>query len=106
MKKIILLLAFLSLSNCAGLTFLTRGVPLGFFYVDTHMNERATENAIRPEKTGEACARSILGIIVTGDASAAKAMEAKKITKVAIVDQKYSNILGILADYCIIVHGE
>ena len=57
-------------------------------------------------KKGEATYASILGIIATGDATLAAAMENGGITKVHHIDQQVTNILGILATYKIIVYGE
>ena len=57
-------------------------------------------------KTGEACASSILGIIATGDASVSAAMDAGKITQIHHVDHSIMNILGIYASTCTEVVGQ
>lgn len=96
------------LSGCAGLAFVNRrvaGSP-GDLYSDTSANEMVTENPIVPGKKGEACATNILGIITTGDASVQTAAQQAGITKVGSVDNKYTNILGLYAKYCVIVTGE
>jgi hypothetical protein len=58
------------------------------------------------EKKGEASYTSILGILVTGDASLKAAMESGSINKIHHIDQQITNILGIIATYKIIVYGE
>ncbi|MBI3183851.1 MAG: hypothetical protein HYZ28_17070 [Myxococcales bacterium] len=75
-------------------------------YSDTMANEAVTDNAISAAKKGEACAASILGIITTGDASVQQAAANAGITKIGVVDNKYSNILGLYAKYCVVVSGE
>jgi hypothetical protein len=57
-------------------------------------------------KQGEACAMSILGIIGLGDASIGAAKQAGGISKVASVDHKAFNILGIYGNVCTIVKGD
>ena len=57
-------------------------------------------------KTGEACASSILGIIGTGDASVSAAMEAGKLTAIHHVDHSNFAILGIYASTCTQVVGQ
>ncbi len=57
-------------------------------------------------KTGEACARSYLGVVAVGDASIEKAKANGSITKVATVDHETTNILYFYGSYCTIVTGE
>ncbi len=57
-------------------------------------------------KVGKATATSILGIIVTGDASLDAATRAAGVTKVHHVDMETTSILGIIATYTTIVYGE
>lgn len=57
-------------------------------------------------KQGKACARSILGMVATGDASIAAAKRAGGIREVASVDHHTTNILGIIGDFCTIVTGQ
>lgn len=112
MKKLMGLVAFAALasglSGCAGLAFMQRGIAGhgGELYADTQANEKVTDNPIAAGKRGEACAASILGIVTTGDASVASAAAAGGITRVATVDNKFSNILGLYAKYCVVVQGE
>ncbi len=57
-------------------------------------------------KTGKACASSILGIIATGDASIDTARRNGGITSISIVDEEMTNILGLYATHCTVVHGK
>jgi hypothetical protein len=106
MKKLVLLaVAMVSFSGCAGFAFSSRGTTMAAIYNDTKANEKVTENVLGT-KQGEACASSILGLVTTGDASVPEAAKKAGITKVASVDHSFSNILGIVATYCVIATGE
>jgi TRL-like protein family len=74
-------------------------------YSDVQFNEKATDNALGG-KRGESCTSDILGIIASGDASAATAAKQAGITKIASVDATASNILFFYGTYCIVVTGE
>lgn len=78
---------------------------MGTLYLDATAGEAATSNS-GASKSGEACASSILGLVGTGDASIDAAAKNAGITRIAYVDGKSTNILGIYATYCTIVHGE
>lgn len=97
--------AVLNLTGCAGFAFMSRQTATGAIYADTKANEKVTDNAIG-SKNGEACATSILGLVTTGDASVASAAKAGGITKVSTVDHKFTNIVGVIATYCVQVTGE
>jgi D-arabinose 5-phosphate isomerase GutQ len=59
------------------------------------------------KKIGEASVTSILGLIITGDASLKTAMEKGGITKIHHIDQNVTGFLGILyTTYTIKVYGE
>jgi hypothetical protein len=96
----------LLLSGCAaGFAFSAHGTPLGALYAEAASNEQVSDNAIGT-KTGEACAKSILGLITLGDASVATAARAAGIAKISVIDHNVTNILGVYATYCVVVHGE
>jgi hypothetical protein len=57
-------------------------------------------------KQGQACARSYLGLIATGDASIEAAKRAGGITEVSVVDHHTTNVLGIVGDFCTVVKGK
>jgi len=90
-------------AGCAGYAFDSRG--RGLIYSSAQANEMVTQNVVATKK-GQACASSILGWITTGDASVATAAKSGGITKVAVVDQATTNILGLYATYCVNVTGE
>lgn len=95
------------MNNCfAGASFALKNVPFGLIYVDSETNEFVTQNEIGIDREGKACAISYMGWIVTGDASVKTAMKKSEISKIAVIDQKYKNILQAFAEYCIIVKGE
>ena len=67
----------------------------------------STEGAIDiGSKTGEATAKTILGLVATGDCSIATAAKNGKLTTINHVDYKYKNILGIVQETTVIVYGE
>ncbi|MCG3175022.1 MAG: hypothetical protein GMKNLPBB_03356 [Myxococcota bacterium] len=108
LKKIGLLATCLSLfglASCAGFAFNSRGVTNAGIFNSTSANERVTENAIG-SKTGEGCAMSILGIVTLGDASVREAAKKGGISKVGTVDHNHMNILGVYANYCVVVSGD
>jgi len=57
-------------------------------------------------KIGMAKCESILGLVATGDASVQAAMKNGQITKVHHVDYKARCILGVYAEYTVLVYGE
>jgi hypothetical protein len=77
----------------------------GALYSDVRFNEESNEATVGA-KQGESCATGILGLVATGDASAATAARQAGITRIATVDGKNSNILGIVTKYCVVVTGE
>ena len=110
MKHFIMALAVLgfgvSLNACAAGTVIKgKSQGGGSIYSDVQFNERTGDNALGG-KRGESCASNILGIIATGDASAASAAKQAGITKIASVDGTASSILGVYGTYCVVVTGE
>ncbi len=91
-----------SISACA----VGMGGPVtGLIYKNSAGPYQATTNNIG-SKRGEATAQSILGLIGVGDASIEKAAKNGGIQKIATVDQKSTNFLGIFATSTTIVTGE
>jgi hypothetical protein len=112
MKRLVLTTVLAALcvtmmTGCGGLMAITGG---GFLYQDTKapMDQVSyfgpSSNSMA--KKGEASYTSILGILVTGDASLKEAMERGGITKIHHIDQQVTNYLGLIATYKIIVYGE
>jgi len=99
------LVAAFVLPGCAGMMFGAHGTNMGMLYADTRANEKVTDNAVG-KKSGEACSTSILGWVTTGDSSVPTAARAGGITKVASVDNRFTNILGVWAEYCAVVTGD
>lgn len=105
-KFILTSLAAVSLFATSGCAAMSNRAPVtGFLYSDVAAGENISSNAGTTKK-GEACAASILGLIGTGDASINTAAKEGGIAKVAYVDGKSTNILGLYAKYCTIVYGE
>lgn len=76
----------------------------GVIYADVKGPIAATSTA--GTKRGQACARSILGMVATGDASIEAAKRAGKIEEVASVDHHTTNLLGIIGEFCTVVTGK
>jgi hypothetical protein len=56
-------------------------------------------------REGRACAKTILGLVGTGDASIDTAKKAGGIQEVSSVDYHSTSTLGIIGEFCTIVHG-
>lgn len=91
----------LALSGCA----MVQGPVMGAWYTDVKGPITATGQPSKGDRSGEACATSILGLIATGDASIETARKNAGVTKVTAVDMTGSSILGIYAKYCTVVYG-
>lgn len=105
MKKpyflVTLLVGTLLLTGCAQV----RTPVTGMLYTDVKAPVAVTGNS-GSTKVGTAEARSILGLVATGDASVETAAKAAGITKVHHVDAHATSILGIIATYKLFVYGE
>jgi hypothetical protein len=93
--------ALLTLSSCA----MVQGPVMGAWYTDVKGPIAATGQPAKGDRSGEACATSILGLIATGDASIETARKNAGISKISAVDMSGSSILGIYAKYCTVVYG-
>ena len=100
-----LLVGLASQTGCAGLAYSGRGVAMGAIYADGAANEQLAAHR-QGSKIGQACSASILGLVTTGDASAAKAAQMAQISEIATIDHRFTNVLGIWARYCTVVSGE
>lgn len=106
MKRIALLAAVAAglLSGCA---MTTRAPVTGFVYNSTKANGgEGFSESVETQKTGRACATSILGIVGTGDASIQEAARNGGISKISFVDTENKMILGIWAESCTVVYGQ
>ena len=93
------------LSGCAGITAANQGPAAGFLYTKTQGPLTAT-SVDSYNKTGMAKAKSILGLVGTGDASIDAAAEEGNIDQIQSVDRKFKNILGVYAETTTIVRGK
>ena len=96
-----ILMISLLLSGCAAYSV---SPVTGFIYNDVKGPLAVTENE-DDSKVGTATATSILGLVATGDASIKAAMDNGGITKVHHVDFRSKSILGIYAEFTVIVYG-
>jgi len=89
------------LSGCA-----TAVSPVnGALYSNVKGPALATDNTDKPTKIGRASARSIMGIYAVGDASIETAAKNAGITHIHHVDYQSQSILGLVADFTVIVYG-
>jgi hypothetical protein len=77
---------------------------MGVLFLDTQYGDSVTP-AAAATKEGKACSKSIFGFVATGDASLQAAKANGEITTVSHVDHSANSILGIVAEWCIIVRG-
>ena len=89
------------LSGCA-----TAVSPVtGSLYTNVKAPMLVTDNPDKPTKVGRATMRSILGVYAVGDASIEAAAKNAGITRIHHVDYQTQNILGVMADFTVIVYG-
>ncbi len=102
MKTLVALVAVVAMmSSCA----MVSSPLIGAYYTDVKSPVAVTGNS-GSSKVGKAEAKSILGIIATGDASVQAAAQSAGIKKIHHVDQHATSILGIIASYTVYVYGE
>ncbi len=103
MKKFVTLsltsVALAFLSGCASTH------PMGILVTDVQLPVAVTANAANL-KVGKSHCKTVLGLVAQGDASIEAAKKNGGITKVAAVDWKAKNILGLIGEYECIVYGE
>jgi len=99
MKKLIALSAVVMLSACG---MPSSNLGLGIFGESTEPM-LVTQNA--GSKTGKACSKNLLGLIVEGDSSVKAAMKDGRISKVASVDRQVKRML-VMSETCTIVTGQ
>ena len=57
-------------------------------------------------KKGEATAKTILGLVATGDCSIAAAAKNGGLKTIRHIDYKYKNLLGLVQETTVVVYGE
>lgn len=101
MKFAIIAVCAAWLTGCA-----TAAAPtVGLWFTDVKGPVDAGEGTATA-KTGQACAKNLLGLVAQGDASIEAAKEAGGIDRVTTVDHKTTSILGLYAQFCTVVYGE
>ena len=107
-KKIMVLITILfCVAYLTGCAAVTQTPALGVLYTDVKAPVTATGNTPSDKMlTGTGTVKSYFGLIATGDASIMAAAKSAGITKIHHVDYHSTNILGIVATYTVIVHGE
>jgi hypothetical protein len=101
MKKIF---ASALLASSVALTGCATSVPVGGLFTNIELPVGATSNA-QATKTGSATCQSILALVAMGDCSIEAAKKNGNITSVSHADWKANNILGIIGNYELVVHG-
>ena len=79
--------------------------PIGFLYYGASIPEGGTSE-VAATKNGEATCTSVLILVAMGDCSVQAAKSQGGIKRVAYVDRKVENILGIYGKYTTIVYGD
>ena len=105
MKNIILVTGLISLAIAVSTTGCAVSPVSGAINV-AKWDGAISNPGVATQKTGEACAQSILGLVAFGDASIETAKKNAGITKVATVDHQTTNILYFYGQYCTVVYGE
>jgi hypothetical protein len=106
MKKFIIYLIFLLMQNCYYIpnpVGPTHGLILT---KNSFPGEFNPSNDVQRKKKAEGCLTQILYLVVWGDASAGGIAKANGILKIATIDHKTTNAMGVFATYCTIVSGE
>ncbi|TGJ98207.1 TRL-like family protein [Leptospira langatensis] len=108
MKKSLMAIALI------GMLTLTNCIPFVYGSIYTDVTENATifnrDNSQKDgvgEKSGEACASSILNLIATGDAGIKAAAKKGGMKVVKAIDHNRSNVLGsVYVSSCTIAYGD
>ena len=94
------------MTGCAGVVFAPKGATQGMLFAENNSNVMVDDDEQATfSKSGESCAKSILGWVTIGDASVSTAAKKANITNVGVVDNHFFNVLGIYAEFCIQVWG-
>jgi hypothetical protein len=101
MKRMTVLLLAVLLGGCA----VASSPVTGVMYANVKAPLTATTSTEEPQRVGRASARSILGIVASGDASIQTAARNGGITEIHHVDYEASNFFGVLAEYTVVVYG-
>lgn len=101
------------LAICLGLAALVSGCasayptqPIPGFILSDVKAPLSTNAADRGSRRGTASIKSVLGWVTTGDASIAAAADAGGISVVKHVDFHSYSVLGVYAEFTVIVYGD
>lgn len=104
MKRVftpVLLAAAMILGGCAaGIQPVT-----GIMYSNVKGPMTATSAPEEAKRVGRASARSILGLIATGDASIAAAARDGGIREIHYVDYETQSLFGVVSEFTVVVYG-
>lgn len=102
MKKVLFpLLVAAMLSGCAHSV-----MPVsGMLYGNVSAPLMVTSVSEKPTRVGRASARSILGLIASGDASIQTAARNGGITEIHHVDYESQNLFGVMSEFTVVVYG-
>lgn len=103
MKKIVILIAILFLSNCA--IGPTHGL---FLFTSTKFpGEYNPANDVKSAKTAEGCSHSILYLIGFGNSGAGQIAKSNNISRIATIDHSTFSLFSVIyRNYCTIVTEE
>jgi len=105
MRRIVILLLAASASVSLGCAVAVSPVGNGAFFTDVKGPVQATDEG-EASRSGEACARNILGLVATGDASIETAKANGSIQTVTTVDHTSYTVFGLYSRFCTVVRGE
>lgn len=80
--------------------------PRGVIYTELKLPVDAESGKAVGLKTGTAECKSVLGLVATGDCSINAAMRNGNLTEVSYVDWEVENVLGVIGNYKLVVHGK
>ena len=102
MRKFLILASLsLALGGCVPVATPAMGV----IFTDVKWTVDGENQGAVGSKEGKACAKVILGMVAQGDASLQAAANAGGLRKIDSVDHSSKSVLGIIAEYCTVVHG-
>lgn len=104
---LLLLLAFLLMTGCAGLYSAPVIPGRGLLYAEVKAPMDFTVDKTQlGSKVGKAVSTNVLGWIVTGDCSIQAAAKSGGVQVIHHVDYSFKNVLGIYAEFTTIVYGD
>jgi len=108
MKKTVvcLVVALFSVILLAGCGHLVQSPAMGGLFTEVKAPLATGPTTVRATKVGTAMAKTVLGLVATGDASIETAMRNGGITRIHHVDYEAKSILFFYGEFTTIVYGE